>query len=47
MNDDALSSFMGLLSDWLALALALALAQNLGQVAHSTFSETALLEFYA
>jgi hypothetical protein len=43
MNDDALSSFMGLLSDWLALAL----AQNLGQVAHSTFSETALLEFYA
>lgn len=43
MNDDALSSFMGLLSDWLALAL----AQTLGQVAHSTFSETALLEFYA
>jgi hypothetical protein len=43
MNEDALPAFMGLLSDWLALAL----AQNLGQLSHSTFSETALLNFYA
>jgi hypothetical protein len=43
MNGDALSAFMGLLSDWLALAL----AQKLSQVSHSTFSDTALLNFYA
>jgi hypothetical protein len=42
MNEDAMPSFFALLSDWLALAL----AQNVSRMAHSTFSETAQVEFY-
>jgi hypothetical protein len=42
MNDEAKPDFFALLSDWLALAL----SPKLSLLFHSTFSESAMLEFY-